>query len=68
MLYASDMAGIHDYHRIVDVEHALSCLNGGFASIRRNKIGDIPSSLMSEVCHAIGRVMPSTSQWGTVHP
>ena len=35
------------------VEHALSCLNGGFLSIRHNEIKDFTAKLMTEVCHDV---------------
>ena len=36
------------------MEHALSCSHGGFPSIRHNKLCDITTELMSEVCHNVG--------------
>ena len=35
------------------VEHALSCLKGGFLSIRHNEIRDYTAKLMTEVCHDV---------------
>ena len=35
------------------VEHALSCLKGGFPSLRHNEIRNITATLMSEVCHDV---------------
>ena len=35
------------------VEHALSCVKGGFPSIRHNEIRDFTANLMSEVCHNV---------------
>ena len=35
-------------------EHALSCSQGGFPSIRHNEVRDITADLMSEVCHGVG--------------
>jgi len=32
------------------IEHALSCLNGAFLSIRHNEIRDLTAELMSDVC------------------
>ena len=36
------------------VEHALSCPQGGFPSIRHNEIRDITADLLSKVCHNVG--------------
>ena len=35
------------------VEHALSCPNGAFPTIRHNDIRDLTAKLMSEVCHDV---------------
>ena len=35
------------------VEHALSCPNGAFPTIRHNGIRDLTAELMSEVCHHV---------------
>ena len=35
------------------VEHALSCRNGAFPTIRHNNIRDLTAELMSEVCHDV---------------
>ena len=35
------------------VEHALSCTNGGFVSIRHNSIRNITAILLKEVCHDV---------------
>ena len=35
------------------VEHALSCLLGGFPSIRHNVIHDLTANLMAEDCHNV---------------
>ena len=35
------------------VEHALSCLLGGFPSIHQNEIQDLTANLMAEVCHNV---------------
>jgi len=35
------------------VEHALSCPNGAFPTIRHNNIRDLTAELMAEVCHDI---------------
>ena len=32
------------------MEHALSCLKGGFPSIRHNEIRDLTANLLTEVC------------------
>ena len=37
------------------MEHALSCPNGGFPSIRQNEVRDITVSLLSEVCQGVSR-------------
>ena len=37
-----------------NIEHALSCLYGGFLSICHNEIRDITAHLMSDVCHNVG--------------
>ena len=36
------------------IEHALSCLRGGFPSIRHNEIRNITADLLNEVCHSVG--------------
>ena len=36
-----------------DIEHALSCPNGAFPTIRHNDIRDLTVELMSEVCHDV---------------
>ena len=35
------------------VEHALSCLKGGFPSICHNEVRNLTAELLSEVCHAV---------------
>ena len=35
------------------VEHALSCPNGGFPSIRHNEVRDLTATLLMEVCHNV---------------
>jgi len=35
------------------IEHVLSCVKGGFPSIRHNEIRDVTSTLLSEVCHDV---------------
>ena len=35
------------------VEHALSCVKGGFPSLRHNEVRDITASLISEVCSSV---------------
>ena len=35
------------------VEHALSCLMGGFPIVRHNEVRDLTAKLMSEVCHDV---------------
>ena len=47
------------------VEHALSCLRGGFPSIRRNEIRDITAEVLTEVCHGVGtkpKLQPVTGE------
>ena len=39
--------------KTMSVEHALSCLFGGFSSIRHNELRDITFALLSEVCHNV---------------
>ena len=57
---AYDMDGDHHfYHHYVfvisfTVEHALSCLYGGFPTIHHNEVRDITADLMSDVCHNVG--------------
>ncbi len=34
----------------VSIDHALSCPNGGFPSIRHNEIRDLTANLLTEVC------------------
>jgi len=36
-------------------EHALSCPNGTFPTIRHNEIRDLTAELMSEVCHNVSK-------------
>ena len=35
------------------VEHAMSCPNGGFPSIRHNEIGDLSAKVLTETCHNV---------------
>ena len=35
------------------MKHALSCLNGGFPSIRHNEIRDLTATLLTEVCNEV---------------
>ena len=35
------------------VEHALSCVKGGYPSIRHNEIRDLTANLLSEVCNNV---------------
>ena len=57
---AYDMDGDHHfYHHYVfvisfTVEHALSCLYGGFPTIHHIEVRDITAHLMSDVCHNVG--------------
>ena len=47
------------------VEHALSCLRGGFPSIRHNEIRDITAEVLTEVCHGVGtepKLQPVTGE------
>ena len=47
------------------VEHAQSCLKGGYPSIRRNEIRDLTAALMSKVCHNVStepHLQPMTSE------
>ena len=37
------------------IEHALSCPNGAFPTIRHNDIRDLMAELMSEVCHDVSK-------------
>jgi len=37
----------------MSVEHAFSCLFGGFPTIRHNELRDITAGLLSEVCHNV---------------
>ena len=41
-----------------NIEHALSCPNGAFPTIRHNDIRDLTAELMSEVCHDVSTVPP----------
>ena len=36
-----------------DVDHVLSCSNGGYTIMRHNKIRDLEAELMKEVCHNV---------------
>ena len=40
--------------KLFSVEHAFSCLCGGFSSISHNEIPDLTVSLLSEVCCDVG--------------
>ena len=35
------------------VDHALSCLKGGFPSIQHNEVRDLTAELLTEVCHDV---------------
>ena len=35
------------------IEHALSCMRGGFPSIRHNEICDVTAHFLSDVCHDV---------------
>jgi len=37
------------------IEHALSCPNGAFPTIRHNEIRDLTFELMSEICHNVSK-------------
>ena len=55
-----------DYHPLVnvakfDIQHALSCKKGGFVSLRHNRIRNITSVLLKEVCKDV-RVEPQIQQ------
>ena len=41
-----------------NIEHALSCPNGAFPTIRHNDIRDLTAELMSEVCHDVSTEPP----------
>ena len=41
-----------------NIEHALSCPNGAFPTIRHNDIRDFTAELMSEVCHDVSTEPP----------
>ena len=43
--------------RPFSVDHSLSCLKGGFPTLRRNVIRDLIASLLNDVCHDV-RVEP----------
>ena len=47
------------------VEHALSCLRGGFPSIRHNEIRDITAEVLTKVCNGVGtepKLQPVTGE------
>ena len=41
-----------------NIEHALSCPNGAFPTIRHNDIRDLTAELMSEICHDVSTEPP----------
>ena len=41
-----------------NIEHALSCPNGAFPTIRHNDIRDLTAELMSDVCHDVSTEPP----------
>ena len=43
------------------VEHAMSCPNGGFPSIRDNEIRDLTAKVLTETCHNVGIEPPLQS-------
>ena len=34
----------------IDIQHAMSCKNGGFITIRHNDLRDLNANLLTEVC------------------
>ena len=42
------------YDKRFTVEHALSCPQGGFPTIRHNEVRNITAHFMSDVCHNVG--------------
>ena len=38
---------------VIEATSLVSCLKGGFPSIRHNEVRDITASLLSEVCHNV---------------
>ena len=35
----------------IDIQHSLSCKNGGFVAIRHNELRDLTAKILSEVCY-----------------
>ena len=49
------------------IEHALSCPNGAFPTIRHNDIRDLMAELMSEVCHDVSKEPSLQSESLSLH-